>query len=258
MSPFGIGIDQALNHLGQTFKALESFALRVSTGKKVHAPREDSMLKERVHQGSSAFRRLQAINAKQNFTAMNVRVADQIMDTVGKYLEEMKAQLERIIKNFPPFPPGSEERVRILRSYSALRKQIDQMAFPRKDQGMTKIIVNSTKVIETKDSKDLRIPELPETATDQEIAAAIESLEAAKKTLHEGRAKLATEVLKISHSEVAKNKVVELNLGDRKEFESDLSECAAELKSQELEHILRIESTRGLTETPSQFVDLLE
>ncbi len=270
MSPFGISIDQTLHHLRQSFKSLESLPQRLNADKNVNGLRENPTKGVEVRKGLSAFRRLQAINARSNWEAMNVRAADQIMDTIGKYIEEMKAQLERIIKNFPPFPPGSEERVKILRSYNALRKQIDQMAFQSKDQGATKIKTDSPFVGKVEKMgakagtlrallpKDLDIPELLHAATDQEISVAIESLNAAREILQEGRARLAPEALEISSSEIAKKKAAALKLGNGKELESDLPEGAAELKSQEIQHALSIESISGLTETPSWFIDLLE
>ena len=258
MSSLRVDINQTLLYpLGQTSKTLESLPQRLSAGKKVHAPEEDPTLGEKVNKGGSAYHRFQAINARLNRVAMNVRVIDQIMDTIGRYLEEMKAQLERIIKNFPPFPPGSEERVKILRSCNALRKQIDQMTFSLKNQGAIKVPANPTMVTETKDSKDLSIPKLSETATDQEIAAAIESLNAAKQAFQESRAGVAAEAFGISSSEVVKSKWVELDRNGE-EVESDLSEKAAELKSEELRHTLSAESTTSLTEAQSSLVSLLE
>lgn len=269
MSSFGIGIDQALNHLGQTLKYFESLPQSLNTGKRVNAPIEDPTVGVGIHKGLSAFRRLQTINTRLNWVAMNVRAADQIMDTIGKYLVEMKAQLERIIKNFPPFPPGSEERLKILRSYNALRKQIDQMTFPPRDRGAMKIMADPAVLPKGGDPKteaqdfqafhlkNLNIPELPDMATDQEIAAAIESLNATQETLQEDRARLAMGALEVSLSEVVRHKWVEMDY-DGEEGEFDLSEGTAELKSQELQRTLNTEMIKNLTEGPLQFVSLLK
>jgi len=241
---------------------------RLNTGKKVDTPRENPSIGVEVHKSLSAFRRLQAINARSNWEAMNIRAADKIMDTIGNYIEEMKAQLERIIKNFPPFPLGSEERVRILRSYNALRKQIDQMTFPSKTQGVMKIIADRAIVRKAGDPevksvdhwalhvKDLNIPELPDAATDQEIVAAIESLNATQKSLQEARAKLATNALGISSGEFTGHKWVEFD-SEGAEVEYDLSEGAAELRSRELRQKLSTETIKNGIESQWSIASLI-
>jgi hypothetical protein len=199
---------------------------------------------------------------------MNIRAADQIMDTIGKYIEEIKAQLERIIKNFPPFPPGSEERIKFLRGYNALRKQIDQMTFPPKTQGVMKIIADHAIICKVGDSevksvdhwvlhvKDLDIPELPDATTDQEIVAAIENLNATQKSLQEARAKLATHALGISSGEITEYKWVEFDR-EGTHVEYDLSEGAAELKSRELRQKLSTEIIKNGIESQSSIASLI-
>jgi len=72
--------------------------------------------------------------------AVSINVADTAIKTVNEYVEKMKAQLETIVKTYPPYPPGSAERVEILRSYSAFRKIIDQLTIPPPEDWTTKII----------------------------------------------------------------------------------------------------------------------
>jgi hypothetical protein len=265
MSPSIIDMEQALNHLGQAFKTQQPLSQRPHPAMRIKASTEKPIAGAEVHQGRSVFRRLQAINASLSGVATNVRAADQIMDTIGKYIERVKAQLERIIKNYPPFPPGSEERVRALRSYNALRRQIDQMVFPPKDRGPTKVIADPIVVtanhnqrggdLQTPSTRDLKLSELPDTATDQEIAAAINRLTGAEKTLRKSRARLTTEALGISFPEVAGQKWAGLD-SDEKEVEFDLSEGTAELKSRELRRTLSTETTKNVIESQSLFVSL--
>ena len=63
----------------------------------------------------------------------------------------MKARLLRIVKNFPPFPPGSEERVKILRSFNLFRKQIDQLTIPPVVRDAMKIMADPALVSEAGD-----------------------------------------------------------------------------------------------------------
>jgi hypothetical protein len=78
----------------------------------------------------STWAELEKINELSNEIAQKARTDDMMLDKLGDYIDRMKAQLERIIKNFPPFPPGSEERINLLRGYAAFRKLIDQLTIP--------------------------------------------------------------------------------------------------------------------------------
>ena len=73
---------------------------------------------------------LQKINDSWNEIAQKKRTHDNILNTMEDYIDRLKAQLERIIKNFPPFPPGSEDRIQLLRNYVSFRKLIDQLTIP--------------------------------------------------------------------------------------------------------------------------------
>jgi len=256
MSPSVADIEQALNSLGQTFGRLEPLAKRIDSGKKINNnTKETSEAGAAAQKGQSAFQRLQEINAQTIWAARNVQNADQIMDTIGKYLEEMKAQLTRIIKNYPPFPPGSEDRVKILRSYSALRKQIDDLTFQTQDQKVAKAIADSIAIPQKKDSKNSTIPKLSETSTDQEIAATIKNLDLTHETVQEDRTKLAKETLGTFSQEVVKKKWAELEK-DGKAVDPGLSERAAELKSKKVGQTLSTEPT-NLIDTQTSFLNLL-
>jgi hypothetical protein len=52
---------------------------------------------------------------------------DAIFREVSSKLGEMKDALHGIIKNYPPYPPGSEERADRLENYNAFRRQIEQI-----------------------------------------------------------------------------------------------------------------------------------
>jgi len=46
-----------------------------------------------------------------------------------------QGQPEEIIKNYPPFLEGSKERVQMLKSFAALRREIDHLTIPPDDNG---------------------------------------------------------------------------------------------------------------------------
>jgi len=77
---------------------------------------------------------LHRINEKINLVAKGQKLYQKQLQQVDDSIERMKAQLERIIKMFPPYPPGSEDRVRALRACAGCRKLIDQLTIPPPDE----------------------------------------------------------------------------------------------------------------------------
>ena len=86
--------------------------------------------KDSFSQNLSMWSELQKINDSSNEVAQKQRTSDKMLKGAEDYVDHMKAQLERIIKNFPPFPPESTERIKLLRSYAGFRKLIDQLTIP--------------------------------------------------------------------------------------------------------------------------------
>ncbi len=73
---------------------------------------------------------LQTINDRQNGIASQIHQDDTQLASAGRILGQMKDQLYQIVKIYPPYPPGDADRVRFLRSFSGLRKQIDNLTIP--------------------------------------------------------------------------------------------------------------------------------
>ena len=93
--------------------------------------------KDILFQNHSRWWELQKINDSLNEVAQKKRTDDTILIRVEDYIDRMKAELERILKNFPPFPPGSEDRIRLLRNYAGFRNLIDRLTVPApKESGM--------------------------------------------------------------------------------------------------------------------------
>jgi hypothetical protein len=76
------------------------------------------------------FVKLQKVNDRLNSAAKGQRTFEKM----NNYIEQMKAQLETILKQFPPFPPGSDERIQALRAYVSIRKMIDQLTIPPREE----------------------------------------------------------------------------------------------------------------------------
>lgn len=281
MSITKIGSDQAVFNLSQTTNAIDPLTRKSNPGRKINSPKEGSSRWVQVSQSQSSFNSLQSANSSLNFAAMSIRIADEAMGRVETYIDQMKAELGKIIKNYPPFPPGSEERVKFLRSFTALRRQIDQLSFApdyKQDLKITADSINIPRAGDWKavvgnrasrpaipgpqvsiDATRFNIPELSENATDAEIHAAIENLQDAKKALAQKRSELATNALSIQQ-------FLEFNAKFDESFPSypealksaDMTEGTAENKSSEHKQTLMIESAKSLTEDPTQLLELLK
>jgi hypothetical protein len=137
---------------------------------------------------------LEATNSQTQQIAQQIRKVNQSMKTIDSYLSQMRAKLEHIVKIYPPYPPGSTERIEALRQFSALRKMIDQMTRSVGDDSMTNIL-SDTDVpaggvdLATPSAKNklhigrrplepgqggLDIPDITTNASDEEISGALD------------------------------------------------------------------------------------
>lgn len=79
---------------------------------------------------NGAYADMQAVNDRLSQIANTVNTVDTSMQRVNEVIEKMQAEMLAIKKQYPPFPPGSQERVEYLKSFQGLRDQINQMTFP--------------------------------------------------------------------------------------------------------------------------------
>ena len=106
--------------------------------------------KDSLSQNFPMWSELQKINDSLNEVAQKKRTDDKILKGVENYVDRMKAELERILKNFPPFPPGSEDRIKLLRGYVGFRKLIDELTIPPPKESA--VVVETSKVLASADS----------------------------------------------------------------------------------------------------------
>jgi len=278
MPSIKIGMNQALLNLNGLNKKMDSLTQRLRTGEKINSSKDNPSAWEAVNNSHSTFNRLQAINSSLDMVAINIRIADTTMATIGDYLDNMEGQLEMIIKRYPPFPPGSPQRTESLEGFNAFRKQIDQLTFAP-DEGAKKIMADPSVVADAGDwdiivgensakktihsrqvhtgPEGLNIPELPETATDSEIAEAVANLRTAKNTLEQNRAGLAIDTAGIARCLDRNTKTANFHRNRVERIKNaDMNEVAAQIKSVELRQTLTIEIIRGITENQSQLIAL--
>lgn len=84
-----------------------------------------------VNARHAAFSALAGIKDEAAYVALSVRQAGQTLERAEATVEIMREKVQAfLVKNFPPFPPGSDERQDYLYSISALRRQLESMAIP--------------------------------------------------------------------------------------------------------------------------------
>lgn len=209
--------------------------------------------------------RLDAIHSKLNNIAQSIRFVDRTAERIETFIDKMKARLKTIRKQYPPFPPGSEEREKLLRSFNAFRKQIDQLTIPPREEFAKMVMVDPGVVPESKDwgvlrdngqpgtihdqqvhtgSRGLNIPKIPEDATDDEVFALLKNLDVFSEIVRQRRSDLAEDAMSIGKL------LVDGQIGNTRETD-------IELKSLELRDTMRTESIASLTNAQVRLMELL-
>ena len=163
---------------------------------------------------------LQQFNAEFNAVVKSIRIADKAMGEIETNIEQMESEVEMFMKQYPPFPPGSEDRIKYLSRFAMLRKQIDQLTYPP-DAGAQTIMGQSpqghTRVWEieiggTKSGQSIRthslhagqgglgLPEITPQANDGQVREFKQSLGAARQTVVKSRAELAEDAFRVIRS----------------------------------------------------------
>lgn len=89
-----------------------------------------------LRKDASDLKEIQAIKTRLNEIAEDLRESSANKKDI---LEGIKENLDGINKFFPPYPPGSEERVRLLKSYVAFRVLIERLTIPPDIMDLTDI-----------------------------------------------------------------------------------------------------------------------
>ena len=160
---------------------------------------------------------LQKFNAEFNAVVKSIRIADQAMGEIETNIEQMESEVEMFLKQYPPFPPGSEDRIKYLSRFAMLRKQIDQLTFPP-DGGAQAIMGRSPKgpsadweieIGGTKNGLSVRahplqagrgglgLPEISPQASDDQIHGFRQALDAAHQMVKKSRAELAEDAIHV-------------------------------------------------------------
>jgi len=156
-------------------------------------------------------------NAEFNAVVKSIRVADKAMGEIETNIEQMESEVEMFLKQYPPFPPGSEDRVNYLSRFAMLRKQIDQLTFPP-DAGAQQIIgrspnsrsrdweieIGGKKIGRTirrqpvhSGKEGLALPEITVQSTDAQVSDMQKALGSARQQVHQSRDMLAEDAIQV-------------------------------------------------------------
>jgi hypothetical protein len=187
----------------------------------------------------SKFNAAQLKNERQNAAAGAIRHTDQAVQVLSQKIDSLKRPLEAIVKNFPPFSMQDKARLELLRSYSSLRQQIDQLTLPPPPD-----------VAKAQKAAALP-PPLPMTANDSQIADHLEKLDASSTDLAGIRAGLAADTAAVSLGQSFPGVYSGVNGGETAPV---LTESAAAQKSVEVGRQFAQSIGQGVTVDHSKFL----
>ena len=113
-----------------------------------------------------------------NSVATNLRQSNEGLKAANQIVEQMKASLDKIIKNYPHYPIDSRERMDQLMQYSGLQKQIMSLMVPPPPQPVYEKVKHLWEGLTTGIAGTLQTPQLPNDAPDTHVKAASKQLDA--------------------------------------------------------------------------------
>jgi hypothetical protein len=213
MSIAHIGFDQSPQGLSRSRERLDRLASSVNVGPSPNSLGDGQAERAGVVRNGSEYYRLAASHDRARVLASTIRTMDQAMEAATSTIEAMKKTLSSITKDFPPYPVGSEERVRRLHDFAALRAMIERLTIPPDEETQPPAAARhsgepqvqnhqwisvigsdgSTRTVWKKDvhigPSGLIIPELtpPESVDDRSIEQALQQLDTAMATIQARR-----------------------------------------------------------------------
>ena len=128
MSIQRIGFEQGPESPERSRGRLDRPASRSTPAASADGRNTDAVSRPGVTRGMVEFNRLSALGDRACDVAESIRRMNQPVDTASLSLAALKQKLGVIVKDYPPYPPGSEERVEWLRSFAGLRVMIDRLS----------------------------------------------------------------------------------------------------------------------------------
>ena len=158
-----------------------------------------------------------------NSFAEGIRSKKDSLVRINDFMATMKERLGTIVKNYPPFPPHSPERMNLLKSFTALRKEIERMTFPP----------------EHKYLPDL--PAITPASGNDQLEKAIKAIDEASAAVDDGLERLNSEMHSVASSlgqDMTEDKAIELSIEMRNSLSGELSFLSGEGRTETLRQIL--------------------
>jgi len=160
-----------------------------SSSQELKQPVQDSVTVA-VPASTKSLERLESVTNELNQVAKQVRATDSALQERHSLVSQMKVELNKVVKNYPPFPLDSDERKEILMSYRSLRQFIEKLIVPPPPDPIYKQEKHLWDKLTTQDASTAA-PDLTLTASDGQVASALESLGADQSAVENGREALA-------------------------------------------------------------------
>lgn len=112
-----------------------------------------------------------------NSVATSLRQTNEGLKATSNIVEDMKASLDKIIKNYPPYSLESKERIDQLMSYSSLKKQIMSLMVPPPPPPIYESVNHLWEDLFSGPGNTIQTPTLPSDAPDSHVNAASKQLD---------------------------------------------------------------------------------
>lgn len=153
---------------------------------------EDGLARDAVKvslsQASEVYSEETGKKEETNDAAIQGRSIKDQLEKADAVLDEMSAQLA-VAKNYPPFPPGNEERVQYLKGLEALKKQLESLVIPQVSAEFEPVIYPR---------EDVFPPLDPQVPSDAALLAFGDAVLAVKDDLGTARAALEAQLAKVA------------------------------------------------------------
>lgn len=126
-------VTKSQSHPNSRSATLGNSAAAVIQGKEISRSGLDTTRLSGVNTGWGI---TEQVNSSSNAVARQIRTMDTQTQSITQTIQRMTTDIRTFRKNFPPFPRGSEERVRLLKSFQGIRKQIERLTFPPQKDGV--------------------------------------------------------------------------------------------------------------------------
>jgi hypothetical protein len=113
-----------------------------------------------------------------NSVATNLRQTHEGLTAASAIVTQMKTSLEKVIKNFPPYPVEDRGRMEELMGYSSLQKQIMQLMIPPPPPPIYEKVQHLWENLATGPNGTIQTPSVPQDVPGTHVTAASKQLDA--------------------------------------------------------------------------------